>query len=112
MACLICAFSLYYLFRPQIMKLEMGKQSGSVKFFDVTKGFGFITPADGSKDLFVHQTNIYARGFRSLREGEPVEYEIQEDPVKGKEFAINVTGPNGQYVQGNEQLLQFLSFFP
>jgi cellular nucleic acid-binding protein len=94
------------------MKLEMGKQSGSVKFFDVTKGFGFITPADGSKDLFVHQTNIYARGFRSLREGEPVEYEIQEDPVKGKEFAINVTGPNGQYVQGNEQLLQFLSFFP
>jgi cold shock CspA family protein len=46
--------------------------SGNVKWFNVEKGFGFITPADGGADLFVHQTNIHAEGFRSLGEGEEV----------------------------------------
>ncbi len=49
---------------------------GTVKWFNDTKGFGFITPADGSADLFVHQTAILAEGFRSLNEGDKVEYEL------------------------------------
>jgi cold shock CspA family protein len=46
--------------------------AGNVKWFNVEKGFGFITPTDGGADLFVHQTNIHAEGFRSLGEGEEV----------------------------------------
>lgn len=76
------------------------KETGTVKFFDSTKGFGFITPSGGGDDVFVHQTAIYARGFRSLAEGEEVEFDIGEDPQKGKKFATNVTGPNGGFVQG------------
>jgi cold shock CspA family protein len=81
-------------------KMEM-KQTGKVKFFDSTKGYGFISPDDGGDDVFVHQTSILAQGFRSLGEGEQVEYEVSLDPSKGnKSFASNVTGPNGAYVIG------------
>ena len=76
------------------------KQAGKVKFFDVTKGFGFITPNGGGEDVFVHQTAVYAQGFRSLAEGEDVEFDVAEDKGKGQKFAANVTGPNGAYVQG------------
>jgi len=69
--------------------------SGTVKWFDVKKGFGFIVPDDGSDDVFVHQTAIHAAGFRSLAEGEPVEYSTIEDPSNGKIKAQNVTGPMG-----------------
>ena len=78
------------------LDLDM-KAAGKVKFFDSTKGFGFITPTDGGDDVFVHQSAIHARGFRSSAEGEEVEYEISEDPKKGgKKFATNVTGPGGK----------------
>jgi cold shock CspA family protein len=81
--------------------LEMKQiTAGKVKFFDVTKGFGFITPTAGGEDIFVHQSAVYAEGFRSLAEGEDVEFEIVFDEKKGKKFASNVTGPNGSYVQG------------
>ncbi|KAG8464921.1 hypothetical protein KFE25_012284 [Diacronema lutheri] len=75
------------------------RKAGAVKWFNTQKGFGFITPADGSADVFVHQTAIYAPGFRSLAEGEAVEYEI-ETSSDGRIRALSVTGPNGDYVRG------------
>mmetsp|Transcript_12329 Transcript_12329/g.17938 ORF Transcript_12329/g.17938 Transcript_12329/m.17938 type:complete len:143 (-) Transcript_12329:242-670(-) len=73
--------------------------TGHVKWFDSKKGFGFITPSDGSGDVFVHQTVINSDGFRSLAEGEEVLYNIKTDP-SGRRSADNVTGPDGGYVQG------------
>lgn len=52
--------------------------TGKVKWFDAKKGYGFITPDDGGEDLFVHHTNILSEGFRSLEEGQAVEYEVGE----------------------------------
>jgi len=74
--------------------------SGTVKWFDVKKGFGFIVPDDGTDDVFVHQTAIHSEGFRSLAEGETVEFSTMEDPSNGKIKAQNVTGPMGAFVQG------------
>jgi CspA family cold shock protein len=51
--------------------------TGTVKWFSDDKGFGFITPDDGSKDLFVHQSSIAGDGFRSLRDGAKVTYEAE-----------------------------------
>mmetsp|Transcript_2735 Transcript_2735/g.4110 ORF Transcript_2735/g.4110 Transcript_2735/m.4110 type:complete len:115 (-) Transcript_2735:180-524(-) len=83
-----------------VTSAAFSRATGSVKFFDVAKGFGFITPDDGSDDVFVHQSAIHAEGFRSLAEGEPVEFNTEMDMTKGKTFASNVTGPDGAYVQG------------
>ncbi|GAB4323372.1 MAG: cold-shock protein [Candidatus Sumerlaeia bacterium] len=52
--------------------------TGTVKWFNEKKGYGFITPDDGGKDLFVHYTAIEAVGFRTLREGQRVDYEAVE----------------------------------
>jgi CspA family cold shock protein len=49
--------------------------TGTVKWFNDQKGFGFITPDDGGDDLFAHHSNIDAEGFRTLSEGQKVEYE-------------------------------------
>jgi len=51
---------------------------GKVKWFNESKGYGFITPDEGGKDLFVHQTEIQAEGFRTLKEGQTVEFEAGE----------------------------------
>ncbi|KAM0327146.1 hypothetical protein ACHAQA_006277 [Verticillium albo-atrum] len=61
---------------------------GSVKWFNESKGFGFITPEDGSKDVFVHFSAIQGNGFKTLQEGQTVEFEIQ-DGQKGPS-AVNV----------------------
>jgi CspA family cold shock protein len=53
--------------------------TGTVKWFSEQKGYGFITPDEGDKDLFVHQSAIDANGFRSLAEGAKVSYEIQQE---------------------------------
>lgn len=53
-------------------------ETGKVKFFDAKKGFGFITPDNGNKDVFVHFTNIVGEGFRTLEEGQPVQFERGE----------------------------------
>jgi len=66
----------------------MAKIKGSVKWFNESKGFGFITPEDGSKDAFVHFSAIVSNGFKTLAEGQQVEFEIQEGQ-KGPS-AINV----------------------
>jgi CspA family cold shock protein len=56
----------------------MARTSGTVKWFNDAKGFGFITPDNGTKDCFVHHTAIKADGFRSLAEGDKVEFDIVE----------------------------------
>ena len=64
--------------------------TGTVKWFNKTKGYGFITADDGT-DVFVHHTDIQAEGFRMLEEGEAVEFEITEGPKGPK--AANVRKP-------------------
>jgi CspA family cold shock protein len=61
---------------------------GMVKWFDSRKGFGFIEKEDGSGDVFVHFTDLVGEGYRTLREGERVKFEIAESPKGAK--AINV----------------------
>jgi CspA family cold shock protein len=62
--------------------------TGTVKWFSDEKGFGFITPDEGSKDLFVHHSSIQSDGYRSLAEGAKVEYESEQGDKGPK--AINV----------------------
>lgn len=61
-------------------------EKGKVKWFNADKGFGFITPDDGSTDVFAHFSAIEGRGYRSLNEGQEVEYELKDGP-KGPQAA-------------------------
>jgi CspA family cold shock protein len=65
------------------------RTTGTVKWFDESKGFGFITPAEGDKDCFVHYSAIQGDGFKTLTQGEKVEFEVVEG-TKGP-AAENVT---------------------
>ncbi len=55
-------------------------QTGTVKWFNEAKGYGFIAPEDGGKDVFVHFSGINGDGFRTLNEGQQVEFEVKEGP--------------------------------
>jgi CspA family cold shock protein len=65
-------------------------QTGTVKFYNSSKGFGFIAPDDGSKDVFVHATALEAAGMRGLVEGQKISFEIQDDRRTGKKAAANL----------------------
>ena len=60
--------------------------SGTVKWFNESKGFGFISPQDGSEDVFVHFRAISGDGFKTLAEGQSVEYDVEQGP-KGLQAA-------------------------
>ncbi len=62
--------------------------TGTVKWFNESKGFGFISPSDGGKDVFVHFSAIASEGFRTLAEGQQVTFEVEDGP-KGPQ-AVNV----------------------
>ena len=64
---------------------------GTVKFFNMQKGFGFIAPNDGSNDAFVHISAVERSGMSSLREGQKVSYELVADRKSGKMSAENLT---------------------
>ncbi len=66
----------------------MEKFTGVVSFFKDDKGFGFIKPDDGSKDVFVHQSAIQMDGLRSLKKGDKVEYAVVDDPKGAKAEAV------------------------
>ncbi len=62
--------------------------TGTVKWFNATKGYGFIMPEDGGKDVFVHVTAVQAAGLRGLNEGQKVNFEVTME--RGKSSAVNL----------------------
>jgi CspA family cold shock protein len=64
--------------------------TGTVKWFNTTKGYGFITPDDGGKDIFVHISAVEKSGMRSLNEGQKISYELHNDEARGKTSAVDL----------------------
>ena len=77
------------LWKLEIIRENRSLANGTVKWFSEQKGYGFITPEDGGKDLFVHYSNIVGEGFRNLQDGQAVEY----DAAQGQK------GPEAQNVR-------------
>jgi CspA family cold shock protein len=66
--------------------------TGTVKWFNTTKGYGFIQPDDGGKDVFVHVSAVERSELGSLNEGQKVSYELERDRRSGKESAVDLKG--------------------
>lgn len=64
--------------------------TGTVKWYNATKGYGFIQPDEGGKDAFVHATALQSSGLVTLNEGQRVEFELQKDRRTGKDSAVNL----------------------
>ena len=64
--------------------------TGTVKWFNSTKGYGFIQPEDGGKDVFVHISAVEAAGLRGLDDNQKVSYELERDKRSGKESAVQL----------------------
>jgi CspA family cold shock protein len=64
--------------------------TGTVKWFNTTKGYGFIQPEDGTQDVFVHISAVERSGIGNLREGQKLSYEIERDARRGKSSAVNL----------------------
>jgi CspA family cold shock protein len=64
--------------------------TGTVKWFNETKGYGFIQPDNGGKDVFVHISAVERAGLRSLKDGQKITYEVESDRRTGKESATNL----------------------
>ena len=64
--------------------------TGTVKFYNGQKGFGFISPEDGGKDVFVHATALEAAGMRGLVEGQKITFDVETDRRSGKDAAANL----------------------
>jgi CspA family cold shock protein len=68
---------------------EASMATGTVKWFNIQKGYGFIEPSDGGKDVFVHISALERAGLSSLKEGQKVKYEVARD--RGKDSAANLS---------------------
>lgn len=66
------------------------EKTGTVKWFNQTKGYGFIEPADGGNDIFVHISAVEKAGMRGLREGQKLAFEVQQDSRTGRASAVNL----------------------
>lgn len=64
--------------------------NGTVKWFNGTKGFGFIAPDDGANDVFVHISAVERAGMSGLNEGDKISYEIEVDKMRGKSSAVDL----------------------
>jgi CspA family cold shock protein len=69
---------------------EHAMATGTVKWYNETKGYGFIQPDNGGKDVFVHATAVERAGMRGLAEGQKISYEVEADRRTGKESATNL----------------------
>jgi CspA family cold shock protein len=69
---------------------EHSMATGTVKWYNETKGYGFIQPDNGGKDVFVHATALERAGMRGLAEGQKISYEVEADRRTGKESATNL----------------------